>query len=260
MSVEHLKYDPTRDSNLKGESSMAALAGSSKNDDLQLHNAAITTTAGAKINSSRSSCDADANSCAANGARQILMSPPTSVDELKLLRNMSKPNSSPRQVPKGAGPSTTTASNANSCEIVVNKEQDRDHGQLSTTTAATNSNVSLAAHDLHYESGHFTLSADPPKNVHHYETRATMLFLVVVCLEICDLIFAVDSVSAIVAQVSDLFLAYTSAVFAMLGIRCLFFIVNALADVLILVLSCCTEEEKSKSRVAFICSSCSCYY
>lgn len=58
--------------------------------------------------------------------------------------------------------------------------------------------------------------------------RATMLFLVVVCLEISDLIFAVDSVSAIVAQVSDLFLAYTSAVFAMLGLRATFFIIDVL--------------------------------
>merc|ERR1719446_2030882 len=60
------------------------------------------------------------------------------------------------------------------------------------------------------------------------ETRATMLFLVVVCLEISDILFAVDSVSAIVAQVNDLFLAYTSAVFAMLGLRATFFIVDEL--------------------------------
>eukprot|EP00395_MALV-II_sp_L67-2_P000402 gene403-255_t len=61
-----------------------------------------------------------------------------------------------------------------------------------------------------------------------YETRATMLFLVVCCLEISDILFAVDSVSAIVAQVSDLFLAYTSAVFAMLGLRSTFFIIDVL--------------------------------
>eukprot|EP00441_Pelagodinium_beii_P017154 CAMPEP_0197657984 /NCGR_PEP_ID=MMETSP1338-20131121/44962_1 /TAXON_ID=43686 ORGANISM="Pelagodinium beii, Strain RCC1491" /NCGR_SAMPLE_ID=MMETSP1338 /ASSEMBLY_ACC=CAM_ASM_000754 /LENGTH=436 /DNA_ID=CAMNT_0043234477 /DNA_START=92 /DNA_END=1402 /DNA_ORIENTATION=+ len=62
----------------------------------------------------------------------------------------------------------------------------------------------------------------------HWEVRATMLFLVVCCLEISDLIFAVDSVSAIVAQVPDLFLAYTSAVFAMLGLRATFFIIDVL--------------------------------
>lgn len=62
------------------------------------------------------------------------------------------------------------------------------------------------------------------------ELRATMLFLVVCCLEISDILFAVDSVSAIVAQVPDLFLAYTSAVFAMLGLRATFFIVDALVS------------------------------
>lgn len=63
---------------------------------------------------------------------------------------------------------------------------------------------------------------------HRLHLRATMLFLVVVCLEVSDILFAVDSVSAIVAQVPDLFLAYTSAVFAMLGLRATFFIVDEL--------------------------------
>jgi len=61
-----------------------------------------------------------------------------------------------------------------------------------------------------------------------YRWRATMLFLVVVCLEVSDIIFAVDSVSAVVAQVPDLFLAYTSAVFAMLGLRATFFVIDEL--------------------------------
>eukprot|EP00435_Cladocopium_sp_Y103_P073277 s144_g43.t1 len=68
----------------------------------------------------------------------------------------------------------------------------------------------------------------PYAQSHHWEFRATMLFLMVCCLEISDLIFAVDSVSAIVAQVNDLFLAYTSAVFAMLGLRATFFIIDVL--------------------------------
>merc|ERR1719478_228889 len=71
-------------------------------------------------------------------------------------------------------------------------------------------------------------TAKPSESVAGYQTRATMLFLVVCCLEISDLLFAVDSVSAIVAQVNDLFLAYTSAVFAMLGLRATFFIIDVL--------------------------------
>lgn len=64
--------------------------------------------------------------------------------------------------------------------------------------------------------------------IRSWQLRATMLFLVVCCLEISDLIFAIDSVSAIVAQVNDFFLAYTSAVFAMLGLRATFFIIDVL--------------------------------
>jgi len=60
------------------------------------------------------------------------------------------------------------------------------------------------------------------------EWKATKLMLVVICLEITDLIFAVDSVSAIVAQIPDLFLAYTACVFAMLGLRATFFVIDEL--------------------------------
>jgi len=60
--------------------------------------------------------------------------------------------------------------------------------------------------------------------------RATMLFLVVLCLEISDVLFAVDSVSAIVSAVNDLFLAYTSTVFAMLGLRATFFVIDVLVN------------------------------
>jgi len=68
-----------------------------------------------------------------------------------------------------------------------------------------------------------------------FEWRLTMLALVVVCLEISDVLFAVDSVSAIVAQVPDLFLAYTSAVFAMLGMRACFFIIDELVKLFTLL-------------------------
>jgi len=68
-----------------------------------------------------------------------------------------------------------------------------------------------------------------------YETRATRLMLVVICLEITDVVFAVDSVSAIVAQIPDLFLAYTACVFAMLGLRATFFVVDELVKLFTLL-------------------------
>jgi tellurite resistance protein TerC len=64
---------------------------------------------------------------------------------------------------------------------------------------------------------------------------ATRLFLVVVILEGTDILFAVDSVSAIVAQIPDLFLAYTACVFAMLGLRATFFVVDELVKIFFLL-------------------------
>ncbi|HLN19508.1 MAG TPA: TerC family protein [Bacteroidales bacterium] len=52
---------------------------------------------------------------------------------------------------------------------------------------------------------------------------ATPLLLVLVLVEITDLIFAVDSIPAILAITSDPFIVYTSNVFAIMGLRSLYF-------------------------------------
>jgi tellurite resistance protein TerC len=58
---------------------------------------------------------------------------------------------------------------------------------------------------------------------------ATPLFVVLLLVEFTDLIFAVDSIPAIFAVTTDPFIVYTSNVFAILGLRSLYF---ALAGVL----------------------------
>jgi len=55
------------------------------------------------------------------------------------------------------------------------------------------------------------------------KTWATPLFIVVVLIEGTDLIFAVDSIPAILAISDDPFIVYTSNVFAILGLRSLYF-------------------------------------
>jgi len=55
------------------------------------------------------------------------------------------------------------------------------------------------------------------------KTWATPLFLVVILIEATDLIFAVDSIPAILAISDDSFIVYTSNVFAILGLRSLYF-------------------------------------
>ena len=52
---------------------------------------------------------------------------------------------------------------------------------------------------------------------------ATPLFLVLILIETTDVIFAVDSIPAILAITQDQFIVYTSNVFAILGLRSLYF-------------------------------------
>jgi tellurite resistance protein TerC len=61
------------------------------------------------------------------------------------------------------------------------------------------------------------------KNAWH----ATPLFLALVLIEIADLIFAVDSVPAIFAITTDPYIVYTSNIFAILGLRALYFALAA---------------------------------
>jgi tellurite resistance protein TerC len=56
---------------------------------------------------------------------------------------------------------------------------------------------------------------------------ATPLFLALALIEIADLIFAVDSVPAIFAITTDPFIVYTSNIFAILGLRALYFALAA---------------------------------
>src|SRR5690606_25333627 len=58
---------------------------------------------------------------------------------------------------------------------------------------------------------------------------ATPLFVVLVLVETTDLIFAVDSIPAIFAVTQDPFIVYSSNVFAILGLRAMYFL---LADVI----------------------------
>ncbi len=60
---------------------------------------------------------------------------------------------------------------------------------------------------------------------------ATPLFVVLVVIETTDLIFAIDSIPAVLAITSDPFVVYTSNVFAMLGLRALYFAVAGIIPV-----------------------------
>lgn len=58
----------------------------------------------------------------------------------------------------------------------------------------------------------------------------TPLFIIVILVNVTDLVFAVDSIPAILAVTKDPFILYTSNVFAILGLRSLFFVIGAMVD------------------------------
>ncbi len=68
----------------------------------------------------------------------------------------------------------------------------------------------------------------PDKKTGKLVRHATPLFLALVLIELADLIFAVDSVPAVFAITRDPFIVYTSNIFAILGLRSLYFVLAAM--------------------------------
>lgn len=73
-------------------------------------------------------------------------------------------------------------------------------------------------------------------NGHHFLTRqdgrllATPLLMALVLVELSDVVFAVDSIPAIFAVTLDPFIVFTSNIFAILGLRSMFFVLARLVD------------------------------
>ena len=59
---------------------------------------------------------------------------------------------------------------------------------------------------------------------------ATPMFLVLILIEASDLVFAVDSIPAIFAVTTDPFIVFTSNIFAIMGLRAMYFLLADMAD------------------------------
>jgi tellurite resistance protein TerC len=69
---------------------------------------------------------------------------------------------------------------------------------------------------------------EPDEKTGKLKTFITPLFLALVMVELADVIFAVDSIPAIFAITTDPYIVYTSNIFAILGLRALYFALSAL--------------------------------
>ena len=86
----------------------------------------------------------------------------------------------------------------------------------------------LRVTETHHEERFFVRVQDPStgKRLMH----VTPLFMALVLIEIADVVFAVDSVPAIFAITTDPFIVYTSNIFAILGLRSLYFALSAIIE------------------------------
>lgn len=74
-----------------------------------------------------------------------------------------------------------------------------------------------------YHGGHFIVRINGKR-------MATPLLVVLICVEISDLVFAVDSIPAIFGVTLDPFIIYTSNAFAVMGLRSLYFVLAGVMD------------------------------
>ncbi len=70
----------------------------------------------------------------------------------------------------------------------------------------------------------------PDKKTGRIVAHATPLFLALCVIEFADIIFAVDSVPAVFLITTDPFIVYTSNIFAIMGLRALFFTLSAMIE------------------------------
>jgi tellurite resistance protein TerC len=81
--------------------------------------------------------------------------------------------------------------------------------------------------DLH---GHDFLVRKKSPKTGEYVIYATPLLLALITIELVDLIFAVDSIPAVFAITTDSFIVFTSNIFAVLGLRTLYFLLAAMVN------------------------------
>jgi len=87
---------------------------------------------------------------------------------------------------------------------------------------------------VRFASKHFRVSAQP--DGHNFFTKIdgknymTPLFLVLLVIEFSDVIFAVDSIPAVFSVTTDPYIVYFSNIFAIMGLRSLFFLLSDISD------------------------------
>ncbi|CAM9205314.1 unnamed protein product [Chrysoparadoxa australica] len=111
-----------------------------------------------------------------------------------------------------------------SCIKLLTEGEEHDDGALGENMIVRASRRLVNSTDKYDGENFFTLDA---KGVR----RATPLLLCLICIELSDFVFAVDSIPAVLGVSKDTFIVYTSNVFAIMALRSLYTLVaHAVTD------------------------------
>jgi len=104
-------------------------------------------------------------------------------------------------------------------------EGDDEADDLSQNTIVKLTKQSLPSTDAYDGDRFFTSAAAGEEG-----SLATPLLLALVCVELSDVLFAVDSIPAVFGVTTDPFIAFTSNAFALLGLRALYTVISNAVD------------------------------
>lgn len=83
---------------------------------------------------------------------------------------------------------------------------------------------------VRFASKHFPVTKESHGHDFFHAGKMTPLFLVLLVIEFSDIIFAVDSIPAVFSVTQNPVIVYTSNIFAIMGLRSLFFLLSDIAD------------------------------
>lgn len=83
---------------------------------------------------------------------------------------------------------------------------------------------------VRFASKHFPVTKESHGHDFFHACKLTPLFIVLLVIEFSDIIFAVDSIPAVFSVTTDPVIVYTSNIFAIMGLRSLFFLLSDVAD------------------------------
>ena len=91
--------------------------------------------------------------------------------------------------------------------------------------------IDTAKHPVvRFASKHFPVTQESHGHDFFHAGKMTPLFLVLLVIEFSDIIFAVDSIPAVFSVTQNPVIVYTSNIFAIMGLRSLFFLLSDVAD------------------------------